>query len=92
MRAPQISFSDIENSKYLPEVLKKYGYSGIKFTDKKIIGGSENTVAVLPETIKIPEKVKPMELDTKPTDLTKGPEVLSTPEKADTFINPYLYE
>lgn len=40
------------------------------------MGGSEDTVAVLPETIKIPEKVKP-------TDLTKGTEISSTPEKSD---------
>ncbi len=45
------------------------------------MGGSEDTVAVLPETIKVPEKVKPSESENKPMDLTTPPEVPSVPEK-----------
>jgi hypothetical protein len=50
-RLPNVSYFDIEHSQLLPEILKKYGFSGVNFIDRDIIGRYKTTTSVLPEMV-----------------------------------------
>jgi len=72
-RLPNINYFDIEQSRLFPEIIKDYGDSGIKFTDKGIAAGIVNTVAVLPEAItkELPEVIKKAGRAVTPDELKK---------------------
>lgn len=67
---PLYSFNDIERSEYLPELLKKYNLSGIKFTDRTMVGGMEDTFAILPEVLSKPQSTVGGVKTGKPYDAT----------------------